>query len=408
MATTTQTTTSDIPSLSQIAALSARKIKYPYYDWVTSQTPAARAAAYQSITNQLKEEELAQDKEQFNQTQQLASDTASAQKKQATTSSVISGGSLALTAANMGKDYLKTTTPNTPAPTTTTTTTPTTTPPPGETPPLAELQPAAETTPPVDSGASNVGDPTGTSTFTNEGGTGAGEMYGGAETGVETGTSGASASGSFSGSSLSGLATIAAAIQGALETKDYTEKHGWTESGGVKGYLGRSSQHPVTAVTSGAISGTGIGPETLVDTGLVSESSEVGKTGTKIANLEEKSVEWLRDRTGCIIITACTAPNSYEVNVARICRDTYMTPVQLRGYYMIAERVVPKMHTYPRLKRFVKKHLVDHIVRDGECRIGLRSTAPLRSRIITGTFLRLCTLAGLSLPQYVRTNGEVY
>jgi hypothetical protein len=111
----------------------------------------------------------------------------------------------------------------------------------------------------------------------------------------------------------------------------------------------------------------------------------------------------------CIIITACTHRYSPEVNVAREYRDKYMTQEQLRGYYWFAEKLVPQMYFHPKLKRFVKKHLVDHIVR--HCEEVLDKPNKHGSwidKFVTKTFLMKCSIAGHLLGSYVRRNGEVY
>ena len=112
--------------------------------------------------------------------------------------------------------------------------------------------------------------------------------------------------------------------------------------------------------------------------------------------------------SGCIIITAATNPHSYEVNVTRKYRDRYLSQQTLRGYYMIAEQIVPFMHKSKLFKRFIKKSLVDHIVRHCEWGIGIRKKRPIISSFITETFLNFCDGLGSTKECFIRLNGEVF
>jgi hypothetical protein len=111
----------------------------------------------------------------------------------------------------------------------------------------------------------------------------------------------------------------------------------------------------------------------------------------------------------CIIITACTSEDSQEVNIARKYRDGHMDRMELRGYYMIADRVVPKMERSKRFKRFVKWFLVDGIIDYCAYAVGDKADLPGRwSAFITKAFLSLCAYKGSRRSQYIRANGEVY
>ena len=111
---------------------------------------------------------------------------------------------------------------------------------------------------------------------------------------------------------------------------------------------------------------------------------------------------------GCIIITACTDTHSPEVKIAREYRDKYLSQETLRGYYSIAESLVPSMIINPEFKHFVKKHLVDHFIAYGKYKLGYSKKMPWRSALITKAFLKICNLHGKSLPYYIRCNGEVW
>jgi len=127
---------------------------------------------------------------------------------------------------------------------------------------------------------------------------------------------------------------------------------------------------------------------------------EAGKTVTETA---KKTVTGGR----CIIITTATSPYSYEVDVARIFRDEFLGPITLRGYYMIADKIVPLMRKSALFKKIVKKHLIDHLIKYGEWVLGASKRQPHKSRTITKTFLKLCKFFGSFKPFYIRSNGEI-
>ena len=104
---------------------------------------------------------------------------------------------------------------------------------------------------------------------------------------------------------------------------------------------------------------------------------------------------------GCIIISACTDPDSYEVNIARHYRDGYMSLEELIGYYTLARLVVPIMP-----KKLVKRFLVDRLVDYGEVILGIKKRLRFTSSYwITTGFLKLCEgIGGL----YIRRRTEVY
>ena len=109
---------------------------------------------------------------------------------------------------------------------------------------------------------------------------------------------------------------------------------------------------------------------------------------------------------GCIIVTACTDRNSPEVELTREYRDKFLTPDQLRGYYMIAETILPYVKKH---KTFVKRILVDNLIEYGRYALDKTSDKPsLKSRIITRTFLCLCKAVGRTRKQFIRANGEVF
>lgn len=114
-------------------------------------------------------------------------------------------------------------------------------------------------------------------------------------------------------------------------------------------------------------------------------------------------------QAGCIIITACTSPDSYEVEIARKFRDKFLDADQLRGYYALAERIVPMLERNENARKNVKKWLVDRLIDYGAYHLGLKDTRPRWSSVaVARVFLKTIKIAGMILPRYVRANGEVF
>ena len=98
---------------------------------------------------------------------------------------------------------------------------------------------------------------------------------------------------------------------------------------------------------------------------------------------------------GCIIISACTNPDSYEVDLARNFRDRFMGPETLTGYYALAAILAPMIDKYKAVRWFVYRMLVKRLVDYGEWVFGHKSkTARPLSKIISKTFLELCGKIG--------------
>ena len=82
---------------------------------------------------------------------------------------------------------------------------------------------------------------------------------------------------------------------------------------------------------------------------------------------------------------------------------------RLRGYYALAQQIVPFLEAHKRAKLWAKRYLVDHLVDYIEYRVGLKGERPaIASYIVFKAFMGLCKLIGFILPQFVRANGEVY
>ena len=234
-------------------------------------------------------------------------------------------------------------------------------------------------------------------------GTGAG-AGGGAVPVIGAETAGATAGATSTvGSMIATAAPYVAEYEAIRQTGKIGEEKGWFGKD-----VGTVMKTPITGVLN-------LGTEYLSNiTGI----EEIGKVGKEISRVEEqiaggiektigKVVGWVTG--GCIIVTACTDRHSPEVEITRQYRDKFLDSDQLRGYYCVADRFVPTIVHNPRVREYVKKHLVDRLVDYGEYRLGLKKNRPrLSSVLVSKTFLATIKTIGMVLPQYIRDNGEVY
>lgn len=110
---------------------------------------------------------------------------------------------------------------------------------------------------------------------------------------------------------------------------------------------------------------------------------------------------------GCIIVTACHGKDSEEVNITREYRDTFMNKDQIRGYYMIAESIVPSMEKSEELTKLIKVGLVDKLIEYGKFHLGYSIDLSKEAAEIADAFLDLCNVTGQSVGEFTRANGEV-
>ncbi len=110
---------------------------------------------------------------------------------------------------------------------------------------------------------------------------------------------------------------------------------------------------------------------------------------------------------GCIIVTACHGKDSKEVQITREYRDKFMDKDSIRGYYMIAEKVVPIMQMSEELTDLVKFALVDKLIEYGKFKLGYEVYLNAGTVEVAETFLSLCKKTGQSVTDYKRINGEV-
>jgi hypothetical protein len=358
-----------IAANNQISGLTGRRVRIPYDQMLVSEIPAEESLASAATALNINQK-------QFEQTQALDKQIADAQNAQATKSSVIQAGNTALTLGSLTKDSWL------PAVK-------------GYASKLLGITPAADTTETAATeGASNIA----AQNIMQTGG----EMPAAipdAAAPIETST--AAYGDVATGLGDSGVLSHIAA-QGA-ETGLGVDAGLDAETGlGVGAGLGEETGLGVGAglgAETGIGVGAGLGSEAAADVGAAAEGTSILSTiGEGLAALV----------AACIIVTACTDRNSPEVEITREYRDKFMTPEQLRGYYVIAEKVVPMINKYKIVKYLTKKILVDNLIEYGKHALGKGKKPSLISRIITELFLRKCQKTGEIIKTFTRANGEIY
>jgi hypothetical protein len=218
---------------------------------------------------------------------------------------------------------------------------------------------------------------------------------------LETGSTIGTTAGATLGGTIGTVVGIAApyyalAKAGGMAINAVTANNPWMKDTPL-GLLGEGLKNPITGVERSvgrAWAKLGIGNEHL---------------NNFIASIFNPSGIFEELGGGCIIITACTDRNSYEVGVARKYKEKFLDKDQIRGYYCIAEKFIDRLKKSKRMQRIVKKYLVDKLIDYGEYKLDMKEEYPqVSSYIITKLFLGLIKLIGLIVPQYTRTNGEVY
>jgi hypothetical protein len=142
-----------------------------------------------------------------------------------------------------------------------------------------------------------------------------------------------------------------------------------------------------TGVIAGGVAGGFIGAKAGAAAGVAFGGPVGGAIGAVVGFVASKV---------CIIISACSGPESYEVEISRRYRDRYMTNFELIGYYTIAPTVAGLIHRHRPIKRFVKTQLVDRMVDYGEWVLHLKPAMdhPVLSKFVTKSFLSLCRTVG--------------
>jgi len=119
--------------------------------------------------------------------------------------------------------------------------------------------------------------------------------------------------------------------------------------------------------------------------------------------------------SGCIIVTACCGGRNHPMLVPfRAYRDEFMSPTVLRGYYILADLIVPLMEKCGWFKELIFVYLVKNLLLyvDREIRKGkfaYKATYSfLRACMIALLFREVCRGLGKTRKQYTRSNGEVF
>lgn len=228
---------------------------------------------------------------------------------------------------------------------------------------------------------------------------GAAAPTGAAAASTTSGAAGAQLAGT---AATEGAATLSGAGSAALSAAPYAAAGYLAAKYGGQLLTSATGEHTLV----GRIGKTISDPLQGVGRTLVNEFMPEGKTKNTIQTIMDVAnpLGWAFKQLGCIIVTACTDRHSPEVEIAREYRDRFMSPEQLRGYYMIAETVMPWV---VRHRAFVKKHLVDRLVEYGSYHLGKTEKVPCRaSSCVTRGFLMLCGFAGRRKRVFVRCNGE--
>jgi len=218
-----------------------------------------------------------------------------------------------------------------------------------------------------------------------------------AETGAtQIGSQVASTAPAFSATSAlgpAGAGSIASGIMGATGVRDDVGK------AMLLGQGGENEQDIAGGVTGGAAAGAAAGTWVFPGVGTAVGGLLGGIAGGVATAFEDD----------CIIVTCCHGSNSKEVQIAKEYRDRFMSKRQIRGYYVMAELLVPRMTQKPGLKKAVKRLLVDRLIPYGMWATGKTTRWPsVTSYFVTKAFLGLCSIFGALVPQYERITGEVY
>jgi len=210
-----------------------------------------------------------------------------------------------------------------------------------------------------------------------------------------TGGTGATAGWGAAGAGMSAYLGPAAAGYAAPKLLDAVYKEGTRKLGQnlLFGGGGEREQKMVGGAAAGAATGAAIG-------------SIVPGVGTVIGGVIGGVVGAIGG--SCIIVTACTSPDSEEVDITREYRDKFLSPEQLRGYYMIAEKIVPAICKWRIVKRIAKRLLVDNLIAYGRHVLRNGPVPSWTAKLVTRGFLWLCKKIGQRRESFTRCNGEVF
>ena len=249
--------------------------------------------------------------------------------------------------------------------------------------------------------------------------TGTGEVIGNVAAG-EAAKTGTAAAAGFTTPSLPGIGLAAGLEYARKPLRSWADdqlpagKH--LANIGIRAGQGYALGGPVGGIV-GAGAGMFEASPTLATGGLAlpfdkQGQRELRRIRDQIGDIGQDVIDWVKDP--CIIVTACCGRDSLGVMIAREYRDRFADRKTLRGYYMIAEVIVPVMVKSKKIRAWVKNHIVDRLCVYGLHRLNeadgkKHDWKPDRKTELTAKgFLFLCRAAG-SLRKFFRRSvtGEV-
>jgi hypothetical protein len=207
-----------------------------------------------------------------------------------------------------------------------------------------------------------------------------------------TGAIGADVAGTGTGAVTSMIAPIAGGMIGGKIGGDIAASSKTVKS--ITPWGGEETERKLGGMATGAAIGGVIG-------------GPVGAVvGGAAGALADPIMDFISDP--CIIVTACHGKDSEEVNITREYRDNFLNKDTLRGYYMLAEQLVPYMKSNEEYKKYIKNNFVNHFIEVGKYRLGKVIEKPSDESInITDGFLNVCNIIGKSVDSFTRLNKEV-
>ena len=216
----------------------------------------------------------------------------------------------------------------------------------------------------------------------------------GADVGMGAAESGLSVGGSVMGPAMAGYGVprlVDAIHRDSMENIGHNITFGGVQHAQTAKEVGSATVGGVAGALSGAVAGA-------TSTSWSGPGAIVGGLVGAIAGLFGAKVK------GCIIISACCGPDSYEVNVARKFRDRYMDEETLTGYYTLCIFAVPFIQKHEWVRKLVKRALVDRLVDYGEAFMGMKGHRRfVTSKAVTRAFLGLCRHVGRGVDTVLAT-----
>jgi len=191
------------------------------------------------------------------------------------------------------------------------------------------------------------------------------------------------AAGAGSGTVAGGfpMGTIGGAIGGYFQKNPETGERGYEETykyelkPAYKQIPLYKLQEPVSGL------GVGIGQKTA-------ETAEQAIKDTSPKKLFKEASD------KCIIITTATELGHEAVTIAREYRDKFLDKITLRGYYRVAQYIVPWMKQDHEFKKQIKVNLVDKLIEFGRYMLGGDVEPSGDSIKTTEDFISLCRIYG--------------